>query len=207
MRRRLIAASAVMIATGTLLVAQETRIASPEGSAATEIRGKYRSGSEAVYEGGHWIEITYSRPIKRGRELWGAGPDYGKQLSAGAPVWRAGANMSTRLKTDLPLVVNGKPVKAGEYSLFIDLKPNNWTLIVSSWGARKEFDKDDGQTLFGSFDYTPDKDVVRAPMKLETLPRSVDQLTWQFLDMSDAGGLMAIEWDKTRASVPFRAGG
>jgi Protein of unknown function (DUF2911) len=56
-------------------------------------------------------------------------------------------------------------------------------------------------------DAYPDKDVVRAPMKLETLPRSVDQLTWQFLDMSDAGGLMAIEWDKTRASVPFRAGG
>jgi hypothetical protein len=38
-------------------------------------------------------------------------------------------------------------------------------------------------------------------MKLETLPRSVDQLTWEFLDMSDAGGLMAIEWDKTPASI------
>jgi len=204
----LIAAGAVMVTTGTILIAQGTRIASPEGSAATEIRGTYLAGSQLpVYQGGHWIEITYGRPIKRGRDLWGSGADYGKQLLAGAPVWRAGANMSTRLKTELRLVINGKTLKPDEYSLFIDLKPNNWTLIVSSWGARKEFDKDDGKTLFGAFGYTPNKDVARAPMKLETLQHSVDELTWQFLDMSDAGGLMAIEWDRTRASVPFRVGG
>ena len=44
------------------------------------------------------------------------------------------------------------------------------------------------------------------PMTVETLPFAVDQLTWEFLDMSDAGGVVAIEWDKTIASVPFTIG-
>ena len=92
------------------------------------------------------------------------------------------------------------------YSLFIDLKPSNWTLIVSRWAAKKDENSPDRQALWGSFDYTPAKDVVRAQMKLEVLPHSVDQLTWAFLDMSDAGGTLAIEWDKTMASVPFSVG-
>jgi hypothetical protein len=43
-------------------------------------------------------------------------------------------------------------------------------------------------------------------MKLETLPHSVEQLTWEFVDMSDAGGSLAIVWDKVMASVPFKVG-
>jgi len=127
-------------------------------------------------------------------------------LNGGAPVWRADANVSTRLRTEVPLVVNNKTIAPGEYSLFIDLKPNNWTFIVSTWKASKEFPSREKDALFGSFDYTPDKDLLRAPMKLETLNHSVEQLTWKFLDMSDAGGVLAIEWDKVLASVPFKVG-
>ena len=200
------AAIAVMLGSSAV-VAQRGRPASPDGSAATEIRGKYvGSADEPVYQGGKWIEVTYSRPIKRGRDLWGTGADYGRLLNGGAPVWRAGANISTRLKTELPLVINNKTIPAGEYSLFIDLKPNNWTFIVSTWKASRDFPSRDPQALYGAFDYTPAKDVVRAPMKLETLPHAVDQLTWTFLDMSDAGGVLALEWDKVLASVAFRVG-
>ena len=104
--------------------------------ASTQVGGKYVAGGEAPqYQNGKWIEISYGRPIKRGRDLWGAGADYGRTLNDGAPVWRAGANVSTRLKSEVGLVINGKTVPAGEYSLFIDLKPNNWTLIVSRWAA------------------------------------------------------------------------
>ena len=209
MTRRAIAAAAIVFAAGalgTLSLAQGARLASPAGTASTEIRGRYISGPGSIYRGGKWIEMTSGRPIKRGRDLWGSGANYGENLNSGAPVWRAGANVSTRLKTELPLVINGKTVPAGEYSLFIDLKPANWTLVVSRWAAQKDYNPGNRAALWGSFDYTPDKDVVRAPMKLEMLPHSVDQLTWEFLDMSDAGGVMAIEWDKTMATVPFKVG-
>jgi hypothetical protein len=196
------------LAVGARVAAQRSRPASPTGSAATQVGGKYvPGGEEPRYEGGKWIEITYSRPIKRGRDLWGSGADYGKKLNSGAPVWRAGANVSTRLKTEVPLTINGKTVAPGEYSLFIDLKPNNWTLIVSSWPAQTTEDSGNKDALWGSYGYTPARDVVRAPMTLATLPFSVDQLTWGFLDMTDKAGKIAIMWDKTVASVPFTAGG
>ncbi len=161
---------------------------------------------ERRYEGGKWIEITYGRPIKRGRDLWGSGADYGKSAVAGAPMWRAGANVSTRLKTEVPLVIGGRTVAPGEYSLFIDLKPNNWTLIVSTWAAQTTFDPANKMALWGSYGYTADKDVVRVAMKLDTMPVSFEQLSWQFADVTDAGGTMVLTWDKTMASVPFKVG-
>ena len=53
----------------------------------------------------------YSRPLKRGRELFGTGDAYATKLNAGAPVWRAGADVSTRLKTEAPLVIGGKTAR------------------------------------------------------------------------------------------------
>jgi len=181
---------------------------SPAGSSATQVGGKYVPGQEGpVYQGGKWIEMTYGRPIKRGRDLFGGtGANYGKTVNPDAPVWRAGANETTQLKTEVPLVINGKTVPPGSYTVFIDLKPNNWTLIISSWQAQTRFDPANKTALFGAYDYTPDKDVVRAPMTLTTLPMSIDQLTWNFTDMTDTGGKITIMWDKTVASVPFKVG-
>ncbi len=152
------------------------------------------------------IRRPIGRPIKRGRDLWGSGADYGKTVLGGAPVWRAGANVTTRLKTEVPLVINGKTIAVGEYDVLIDLKPNAWTLILSTLPYQTTYDPANKTSLWGSFNYTPDKDVVRAPMTLSTLPFSMDQLTWNFVDMTDTGGKLAIMWDKTAAMTPFKVG-
>jgi hypothetical protein len=136
----------------------------------------------------------------------GSGANYSKVANSGAPVWRAGANMTTQLKTEVPLVINGKTVAPGTYTMFIDLKPNNWTLILSNWKAQMRHDPKNTAEIWGAFGYTPDKDVVRAPMTASTLPWSVDQLTWEFTDMTDAGGKIMIMWDKAAALVPFKVG-
>ena len=214
MQNPIIVVAALALAATVLAVAQDTRPLSPSGTAAAQVQGKYVKpagrGAPALggerYEGGKWIEITYGRPLKRGRDLWGSGENYGKAALVGAPIWRAGANVSTRLKTEVPLVINDKTVAPGEYSLFIDLKPNNWTLVVSSWGALQKYDPNDKTGLWGSYFYTPDKDLVRVPMKLETLPHSREQLTWEFVDMTDTGGSLSIMWDRQMASVPFKVG-
>jgi hypothetical protein len=191
MQTRALAATAVLLATSAIIAAQDKRPASPPGTAETQI-------------GANWIEISYGRPLKRGRtNLFGSGPDYGQKLLAGAPVWRAGANVSTRLKTPVPLQIGGKQVPAGEYSLFIDLKENNWSLIVSSWGAKTSGRDPNKDALWGAYNYTPDRDVARAPMTLAKLPFSIDQLTWAFTDVTDAGGTLTIMWDTVAASVPF----
>lgn len=211
----------VLVAAVEALVAQSARPLSPPGTASTQVLGKwvkserqsYSMGGER-YEGGKWIDITYGRPLMRGREAFGGtGTDYGKSTIAQIPggpkasVWRAGANTSTRLKTEVPLVIGGKDVPAGEYSIFIDLKqPSEWTLIVSNWAAASKFDPNIKDALYGSFGYTPEKDVARAAMKVERLSFVVEELTWQFVDMNAEGGRIAIMWDKSMASLPFKVG-
>jgi hypothetical protein len=196
----------------TVMATQQTPQlpASPPGTAQTQVGGEYTKNAQGreVYQGGKWITITYSRPIKRGRDVFGSGADYGKPLLVGgATVWRAGANQSTRLNTEVPLVIGGKTVPAGEYSLFIETKsPTEWTLIVSSWGAKKTGRDDTPNTLWGSFNYTPDKDVARAPMAVTKLNMSLDQLTWAFADVTKDAGKIAIAWDTTLAAVPFTVG-
>src|SRR5262245_21399071 len=202
---RVFAAACVAITVlGAMVGAQSRRPASPAGSSATQIGGKHdqREG----YVGGKWIEVQYGRPIKRGRDLFGPA-DYAEALKDGAPVWRAGANVSTRLITEVPLVIGGKTGATGTFTLFIDLKSAAWTLIVSTWPAQTTYDDKNKQALWGAYEYTPDRDVVRTPMKVETLPYSHDQLSWDFLDMSDAGGRLALFWDKKLATVSFRVGG
>jgi hypothetical protein len=191
MHRRALAAAAALVAATVIVGAQDNRPKSPRGSAETQI-------------GANWIEIAYGRPIKRGRsDIFGTGADYGKKLYAGAPLWRAGADVSTRLKTSVPLQIGGKAVPAAEYSLFIDLKENNWTLVVSSWAAKTSGKDPNKEALWGAYNYTPDKDVARVPMALSKLPVSIDQLTWVFTDVTDAGGKLTLMWDTVAASAPF----
>jgi hypothetical protein len=208
MIRRVIFTAAAVVAASTFVVAQGGRPASPPGTAAAQVGGKYVPGQEGpVYQGGKWIEVTFGRPIKRGRDVFGgAGANYGKTANPDAPVWRAGANNTTQLKTEVPLVINGKTIAPGTYTMFVDLKPNNWTLIVSNLKAQARYDPNNKQEIWGAYDYTPDKDVVRAPMKVETLPHSHEELSWEFLDMSDQGGTLALMWDKTMGSVQFKVG-
>jgi hypothetical protein len=202
MKRALVGAVMALGACGDVgLIAQTERVASPAGSSATQVGGQY--DPRAGYVGGKWIEIKYGRPIKRGRDLFGP-PDFAEALADGAPVWRAGANVSTRLITEIPLVIGGATIAPGEYTVFIDVKRDDWTLIISTWAAQlKGYDTNDKSALFGAYDYTPDKDVVRAPMTLEALPRSFDQLSWEFLDVIETGGRLALLWDRQLASVPF----
>lgn len=191
----------VLVALAGIVAAQQKK-PSPDGHAGAEVGGRY-VGSEPVYVGGKWIEISYGRPVKRGRDLWDSGENYGKRLNNGAPVWRAGADNSTYLMTQASVVINGKRIEPGGYTMFIDLQPGNWTLIVSEWQPQRFFNPADRERLWGAFRYTPDKDVARARMTLSTLPFSMEQLTWAFLDMSDAGGTLAFMWDRQMATVPF----
>jgi hypothetical protein len=192
----------VVLCLGVSAAGQQAKKPSPDAHAATEIGGRY-VGADPVYVGGKWIEISYGGPVKRGRDLWGSGPGYGKMLGNGAPVWRAGADVSTYLMTQATLVINGTRIEPGGYSLFIDLTPDAWTLIVSNWQPQRFFNPANKEELWGSFGYTPAKDVVRARMTRTSLPFSMDQLTWSFIDMSDKGGRLALMWDTVMAAVPF----
>jgi len=180
----------------------DKRPKSPAGSSATQIGGDPYD-PVLGYVDGKWIEITYGRPIRRGRDMFGP-DDFAEVLNDGAPVWRAGANVSTQLKNEVALEIGGKRLAPGAYTVFIDLTRDTWTLIISTYraaaGMPGEKDRD---AIYGAYDYTPAKDLVRVPMKVEALPYSHDQLHWEFLDITPKGGRLAMFWDTEMASVPF----
>lgn len=178
------------------------RVASPPGESATEVLGRF--DERLGYIDGKWIRLLYGRPIKRGRDIFGT-DDWADFLYDGGPVWRAGANVSTRLVTEAPVVIGGKTVAPGEYTVFIEFDSREkWTFILSTWPAMINYDHRDTAAVFGAYGYTPEKDVVRTSMTVETLPYAFDQLSWQFVDITDQGGRLAVLWDKRMASVPFR---
>ena len=181
---------AISLIGADLACAQGNRAKSPRGEAATQI-------------GDAWITVDYGRPILRERQgIFGSGDSYGQKLEAGAPVWRVGANKSTRLHTETDLNFGGKTLPAGEYSMFIDLAAEGWTLIFSSHAA-KESGRGSGDGLWGSYNYTDDKDVLRVPMTITTIDMSIDQFTIGFYDVSSSGGTLMVVWDNVMGSSSF----
>lgn len=75
--------------------------------------------------GGATISINYSSPSVKGRKIWGDLVPYGQ-------VWRAGANEATIFETSKPIMVEGKRLPAGRYSLFVQPNDNEWTFIFNS---------------------------------------------------------------------------
>ena len=115
-------------------------------------------------------------------------------------------NQTTRFKTEVPLVVAGKTLPAGEYSLFVDLKPGAWTFVLSTEPFQQKYDANNKTDTWGSDNYDPKFDVVRVPMKTTIGTLSVEQFTIGFVDMTQLGGTLAMWWDKTMATVAFTVG-
>ncbi len=184
------------------------RAPSPAAQAATQVAGKWaepKPGAGPRYQDGKWITVDYSAPILRGRaDVFGKGAEYGKGVTSGDPVWRAGANQTTRFKTEVPLLIGGKTVAAGEYSLFVDLKEGAWTLILSSQPALTKWDPAEKKATWGATNYDPKFDVVRVPMKMGKGHLSMDQLTFSFVNMTQQGGTLALAWDTQGGSVDFK---
>jgi hypothetical protein len=217
LRRRFVALAFGLTAAASLALGQTTststspaparKPASPSGTAATQVGGSWSApdkDGEQRYQSGKWIEITYSRPILKGRtNVFGSGADYGKKVNGGAPMWRAGANQTTRLKTEVPLEIGGKRIAPGEYSLFVDLKEAGWTLVISTQPIQEKYDPNEKMATWGAYNYDPKYDVVRVPMAMLKPAVSIDQFSIGFADMSDKGGKLAMAWEKTGAVVPF----
>ncbi len=130
------------------------------------------------------FEVRYSQPAKRGREIWGALVPY-------EGVWRTGANAATHFTTDAAIELGDLAVPAGTYTLWTSFTAEGGTLIVNSetgqWGTA----------------YNADEDFGRVAMASTSLPEVTERFTISIED-TDEGGVLHLEWDTTRFSVPIR---
>lgn len=180
---------------------------SPQGQASVQVSGRWEktpTGGQR-YVDGKWIVVDYGRPLLRGRaNIFGTGADYGKTISDGSPVWRMGANDTTRLTTQAPLAIGGKTIPPGVYNVFAELKAGAWTLVLSTQPRQPKYDPNDKVLLYGSYNYDPKFDVLRAPMTVRQSDASVEQLTIGFVNVSAAGATLSVAWEKTVATIDLR---
>ena len=93
-------------------------------SAAAQSRAASQHASVTQTVGGTVIAIEYNRPGARGRALFGGIVPWGKE-------WNPGADSATRIRLSTAVTVNGKPLAAGEYSLWAIPDSTVWTVILS----------------------------------------------------------------------------
>ncbi len=137
---------------------------------------------------GKTVTVDYSSPRAKGRKIFGGLVPYGQ-------VWRAGANEATTFVTDTAVIVGGKTVPAGAYTLFTIPNADKWTLIISKTTKNAK-----GAPLWGT-DYPGEgQDLARTDMKVSSLPAAVENFTIA-LDRVGNGASLRMDWETTRASV------
>lgn len=131
------------------------------------------------------VEIAYSRPLKRGRVIFG-------NVVPWNHVWRAGANAATQLTTSGDLLFGSTVLPAGKYTLW---------MMPTSTGAKLIINSQTGQ--WGT-DYDASRDFARLDLTHTTLTRPVEQFTFAIVPRG-AGGILKMSWDDREYSIPFRA--
>ena len=127
------------------------------------------------------VTITYSSPSVKGRTIFGDLVPFDK-------VWRTGANNATTIETSGEIMIGGKKLKAGKYSVFTIPTKDKWTVIVNSvsdqWGAYK---------------YDESKDVFRVMTdKVETID-AMEQFT-----IMVENGMLSFSWATSKATVSIK---
>lgn len=135
------------------------------------------------YEG-TYIKVTYCRPHKRERQIFGALVPYGE-------VWRTGANEATEITFTRDVKVDGNRVDAGTYTLFTIPGEHRWTIILNT---------DLGQ--WGAYNYNADKDLLRFDVPVEKTEEPYEAFTMEFELQDDATDLL-IMWDGVRVRIPI----
>jgi len=99
-------------------------LACPLDPAPAQQPRRSQRGSVMQMIGATRVEVTYSRPVARGRTLFGALVPWGR-------VWNPGADTATAITVSAPVIVNGSRLAAGSYSLWAIPGEEEWTLIFS----------------------------------------------------------------------------
>lgn len=145
---------------------------------------------EVVFNTGELkIKVFYNRPSKKGRDIFGGLVPYDK-------VWRTGANEATTIETNKDLVIEGKTLKAGKYSLWTIPRENTWTIIFNNehgqWGLNSQ----------GEPNRNPALDALKTEVQAVHQNQEFEQFTIAF-EKTGEDAEMVLIWDKTLVSVPF----
>jgi tetratricopeptide (TPR) repeat protein len=128
------------------------------------------------------VNLDYSRPSKKSREIFGGLVPYNK-------IWRTGANNPTTISFSDYVKINNQLISAGEYHLYSVPTESTLDLVIyektDAWGSLPTFDKS--------------KVIARISSDFIDLPNTVETFTISFENISNNGSTLNIMWDNKLA--------
>jgi tetratricopeptide (TPR) repeat protein len=170
----------IAFAATTLLTADvSAQVTMPAPSPTSMIRQDFGMGR---------MELTYSRPSIRGRQLFGENTvlaPLGKQ-------WRTGANAATQIRFTDKVTVGGKMLDSGRYVIYTVPGKGQWDVVFSkgtAYPAQEGFKESD--------------DVVRLKAPVTSLKDKVETFTMQFANIRNESCDLQLMWGNTAVSFPI----
>lgn len=132
------------------------------------------------------VEIVYSRPSAKGRDVFNNLVPFGK-------LWRTGANENTTISFSDDVVIGGKTLAKGKYALYTIPRADNWEIIFYSatdnWGNPETLDEA--------------KVALRTNAKPEMLDRNVETFTIGINNLDNNFAHLELSWEKTIVAIKF----
>jgi len=134
------------------------------------------------------IKISYSRPLVRGRKIFGELVPFDK-------LWRTGASDCTVITTSEDISFGNNVLKTGSYSIFTIPSINEWTIIINT-----------DTTLHGETGYDEKKDVMRFKVPVEKSSNFYETFTIELNDINSKGeAFLKIFWENTMVKIPIKS--
>jgi tetratricopeptide (TPR) repeat protein len=132
------------------------------------------------------VEIVYSRPSAKGRDVFNNLVPFGK-------LWRTGANENTIISFSEDVVIDGKTLPKGKYALYTTPRADSWEIIfytkIDNWGNPENWDET--------------KVALKTTVKSEHIDRAVESFTIGINNLDNNFGHLEISWEKTIVALKF----
>jgi hypothetical protein len=130
------------------------------------------------------INLSYGRPSKRGRKIFGGIVPYDS-------VWRTGAGDPTTLTLPYNIQFGKTLIPKGKYSVYTIPHTNGWTLIFNT--ELKQWPTEPNRS----------KDFALIPLQVKRPAKQTELFTIAIEPLKD-GGIIKFIWDDTEAYASFR---
>lgn len=168
-------ATALLALATTPAVAQLPTLDLPDASPAA---------SRTQVLGASTLEVRWSRPAVKDREIWG-------KLLPWGEIWRAGANENTTLRTTTDVTFGGAALEAGTYGLHvIPVESGPWTVILSRQAG-----------AWGSYGYEAAEDALRVAVAPREAPFE-ERLDFRFDDVTASTANLVLRWERRELVIP-----
>jgi len=132
------------------------------------------------------IEIIYSRPVARGRTLFGS-----QGIVPFGQIWMPGADEASTIEFSTDVTINNQPLEAGRYSIWTIPGEDEWTVIFNN-------EADVWHT-----NYPEGEDALRVSSQTKT-GSHIETMAFYFAVVEPGEATLHFHWGETIVPIEIR---